>query len=210
MRPHQIRACILCAMCAGVMHFAAPALAQSPNGAGRSGAAPAVAAERPPMPGVPKMTLLVQTYMSALAQAVATGNYSVLLALSAPEFQKLNPPDKLAQTFAGFREHKIDILPIVLYQPILVDQPAMDVAGRLRLKGYYATEPQNVNFELALQSVGGIWMLMEISAGVQPARHMTKAQQTTPAAPDKAKAAEAPETPKASKERAGDKGKKRQ
>ena len=140
-------------------------------------AAPPQAAQKPSLPGTNKLTLLIQTHMSALSQAIATENYTVLRALGAPSFQDNNPPEKLSQTFGKFKAQGIDFSPVILYKPVLVQAPAIDASGMLRLKGLYKTEPQNVHFDMLFQFVQGTWRLFGISANMLPAESSSGAAQ---------------------------------
>jgi hypothetical protein len=124
--------------------------------------------EKPPMPGAPQLAILVQTAMVALSQANLTNNYTVLHALAAPEFQKNNPPEKLAQVFAEVR--KIDLTPVILYSPQLSRPPAIDDKNMLRLTGFYKTAPQQVLFDILYQPVEGRWRLFGLSVGTQAAQ----------------------------------------
>lgn len=134
-------------------------------------AAPAKAADKKPeMPDVNKMTLLIQVHMAALAQAIVTENYSVLRAMGAPAFQENNSADKLKATFGTFKAQGIDLSPVILFKPILVQPPAIDDRGMLRLTGHYLTEPQNVQFDMLFESVKGSWRLFGISANVPAAQ----------------------------------------
>lgn len=132
--------------------------------------APSVAAQRQPPPQIPsptQLTLLLQQTMAALGQANITGNYTVLHALSAPTFQKLNSPDRLAQIFSVVRA-KIDITPVILYQPVLTNAPQLNDKGLLRLVGYYATSPSNITFDVSFVVHAGMWRLEAISIGTRP------------------------------------------
>ena len=146
----------------------APANAATPAPKAKTETPPALAAQptadKPQVPGTNKMTLLIQSHMSALSQAIATENYTVLRALGAPAYQSANSPEKLSQTFAKFKTDKIDFSPVILFTPVLVQQPAIDEHGMLRLTGFYKTEPQNVHFDMLFQLVSGNWRLFGISA----------------------------------------------
>ena len=121
--------------------------------------------DKPPMPSPPQLAILVQTAMVALSQANLTNNYTVLHALAAPEFQKNNPPEKLAQVFSEVR--KIDLTPVILYSPQLSRPPAIDDKNMLRLTGFYKTAPQQVLFDILYQPVDGRWRLFGLSVGTQ-------------------------------------------
>ena len=120
------------------------------------------------MPSAPQLAILVQTAVVALSQANLTSNYTVLHALAAPDFQKNNPPEKLAQVFAEVR--KIDLTPVILYSPQLSRPPVIDDKNMLRLTGFYKTSPQQVLFDILYQPVEGHWRLYGISVGTQPAQ----------------------------------------
>ena len=120
----------------------APALAQAPiTSAGENGkTGPAPAAKpaprsdqqvtSPPSPDV--LVMLVRNTLIAFNQANLTGDYAVLLALGAPDFQKNNDRAKLSEQFASFREQKIDVSPVAVLPPQFVRRP------RSMAKGFYA------------------------------------------------------------------------
>lgn len=143
--------------------------------------------ERPPLPEVTKLNIMIQSYMVALSQANLTGIYTVLRALGAPEFQEDNPPDRLLQIFADMRTQGVDLSPIILYTPILVREPAYDEQGLLHLVGYYKTEPQQVHFDLTLQPVDGLWRLFGISVKIAPPHTVTSVTASPSTKPDRAK-----------------------
>lgn len=119
-----------------------------------------------PVPAVPdgyQLSLLIYATMTALDQANATGNYTVLRDLAAPEFQRINPAQKLSAIFAGYRERRVVLAPVVLYQPRLLEEPTVAPEGLLRLKGFFPTKPLRIGFDLSYQIVGGAWRLMALS-----------------------------------------------
>ena len=111
----------------------------------------------------------MQTAVVALSQANLTGNFTVLHALGAPGFQQSNPPAKLAEIFKNLREKNIDLTPVILFSPVLAREPVINEQGMLHLVGFYKTAPQQVNFELLFQPVGGQWRLFGISVHTVPA-----------------------------------------
>lgn len=121
------------------------------------------------MPDANKLTLLIQSHMAALSSAIQTDNFSVLHALGSAEFQKINPPDKLRQTFRTFKANGLDLTPVILFSPIMSEAPAFDSTGKLHLKGHYNTEPQKVAFDMLFAHADGAWKLFGISAAVLPA-----------------------------------------
>lgn len=129
-----------------------------------------VAEARPPLPTTVQMTLLVQNTMAAVGQANKTGNYTVLHALGTQSFQQVNSPAQLGQIFANLHSAKIDISPVILHQPVLTAQPAIDEKGQLRLTGYYDTKPQNVLFDTLFVIERGEWRMHGVSIKMRPAQ----------------------------------------
>lgn len=109
------------------------------------------------------LAVLIYNSLIALNHANLTGNYSVLRDLAAPEFQKLNSPKQLKATFADMRARNVNLSPIVLYQPKLVRDAAIDDKGFLRMAGFYETKPLQVHFNLVFRPVAAVWRLFEIS-----------------------------------------------
>jgi hypothetical protein len=115
--------------------------------------------------GVPddyKIAMLIRTSLIALNQANITGNYSVLRDLGAPGFRDANNPTRLAELFANLRLRSIDLEPILVVDP-KVAEPFINERGMLRIKGFFPTAPEQVNFELAYQLIGQQWRLFAIS-----------------------------------------------
>lgn len=123
----------------------------------------AVRAETAAVPDGYQLSLLIYATLTALDQANTTGNYSVLRDLAAPDFQRLNPAQKLAGIFAKYRERHVVLAPVVLYQPRLIEEPSVGPAGLLHLKGFFPTKPLRIAFDLSYQAVGGNWRLMALS-----------------------------------------------
>lgn len=151
--------------------------------------------DKPQIPDKIRLGILVHSYMVALSQANLTGQYNVLHALGAPDFQQRNTPEKLAEIFSTLRTQNIDLTPIIVYSPTLAREPVFDENGLLHLTGYYKTEPQRVNFDLTLQAVAGVWRLYGISVSTSPA---PPSEASAVAAPDAKPALEAstPAVPK--------------
>jgi len=126
------------------------------------------AAPKPALPDPYKLNLLVRATIIAVNQANQTGNYTVLRALASPRFQKENSKAQLAKIFAGLRKRNLDLTPIMFFDPKLVAPPAIDASGMLRLTGFIPTQPEQVLFDLAFESVEGKWRLFGIAIDVQP------------------------------------------
>jgi hypothetical protein len=123
----------------------------------------AAAGGSPPIPDAYQLSVLIYGSLTALDQANATGDYTVLRLLAAPSFQYLNTPADLAATFAKYRRAHMSLASIVLFQPTLVEAPRIGDDDLLRLKGFFATQPLRIGFELAYQYVEGAWRLIAIS-----------------------------------------------
>jgi hypothetical protein len=147
---------------------------------------------RLPMPNDDKLILLINSSLIALNQANATGNYTVLYDMAAPAFQRANSPERLAQLFSNLRNRKLDLTPILLFQPKLYQKPQMNDRGMLRLTGFFPTSPERVNFDLIFQPFQGKWRLYGIAANTQkaPVQQAAPAPQGAPAAEQKPAAAE--------------------
>ena len=142
--------------------FAAPALA-----AWLCLASPSIplayAAQAAAVPDPYQLSMMIYGALTALDQANATGNYTVLRALAAPAFQSLNSPDALADVFAKYRRAHVTLAPVVLFQPTLTADPKVGADGLLRLKGYFPTKPLRIGFELTFQNVEGAWRMIAMS-----------------------------------------------
>ena len=146
----------------------------------------AIAAEQPAPPAGPtppprpveidknSALILIRTALVALQQANQTGNYSVLWALSAPGFQKVNSPERLAQIFGKLRSKGLDISGIVVLEPQLTTMPEIYSNGIMRMAGFFPSVPLQIFFDLQFAPVQGQWRLIAISVDVGGA---------TPAAP---------------------------
>ena len=146
----------------------APANAAKPDGSdSASEAKPAKKpkekpAEKPPLPDAATMVVLIRGAVIALNQANVTGNYSVLRDMSAPGFQAGNSFAKVSTIFADLRSRHLDLAPVAAIDPRLFRAATIDKGGLLRLTGYFASRPEQVNFDLAFQMVEGQWLLFGI------------------------------------------------
>ena len=131
---------------------------------------PAAAARTPPPRPVEidknSALILIRTALIALQQANQTGNYSVLYALSAPGFQKVNSPERLSQIFAKLRSKNLDISGIVVLEPQLTTMPEMYSNGVLRMGGFFPSVPLQIFFDLQFAPVQGQWRIIAISVDV--------------------------------------------
>jgi len=106
---------------------------------------------------------LIRSTLLTLNDANRSGNYTVLRDLAAPDFQARNTAADLSQSFADLRRRNFDLYGAALLAPQLTAAPALDGEKRLRLTGFFPTRPQQINFDLSFQVVGGQWRLFGIS-----------------------------------------------
>jgi hypothetical protein len=125
---------------------------------------------------------LIRSTLLTLNDANRSGNYSVLRDLAAPDFQAKNSAADLADSFADLRRRKFDLFAAALVAPQLTAAPALDGKGMLRLTGHFPTRPQQIDFDLLFQNVGGQWRLFGIAVAT-PATAAAQAQPGTPAKP---------------------------
>ncbi len=157
-------------LAAGVM-AGCPALSQPPpdrKGAAPPKSSPAAPAQPPsaapgatvPPPEV--LLVLLRTSLLALDHANKVNDYGVLRALGAPELQKFSP-DQLSQLFAGLRSANIDLSPVAVITPQVLEPPQVTAEGLLRLVGFFPTQPLQIQFEIVFQPINGQWRLFGLT-----------------------------------------------
>ncbi len=120
------------------------------------------------MPPPEAMIIMIRSSLVALSQANVTNNYQVLNALGSNNFRQANPPARLAQLFASFRSNNIDLAPVVFVTPQLSQQPKIE-NGKLRLIGFFPTQPMRVDYDLEFEPADGIWKLYGLSVNLNAA-----------------------------------------
>ncbi len=111
---------------------------------------------------------LVRSTMIALNHANSTGNYTVLRDLGAPSFRNANSSARLAAIFSKIRGKNLELSPLLVVDPVFAPPPGFDKNGLLRLRGYFPTRPERVNFNLSYQVVAKRWRLFGVSVGTTP------------------------------------------
>jgi len=132
------------------------------------------------VPSDQALTIMIKTTLIAFNDANRTGNYSVLRDLASPSFREANTSAQLAEIFQGARHSNLDLAPIVLFQPQLVRKPAVDQHGLLQVSGFFATRPEQVQFDLAFQEVDGYWRLFGIHVTAQKVVEVPTARNDQP------------------------------
>ena len=127
--------------------------------------------------------VLIRTTLIALQQANQTGNYSVLWAISAPGFQSVNSPERLAQVFANLRAKGFDLSGVAVLEPQLSLLPVLYPNGVMRMAGFFPSVPMQVYFDLQFIGVQGQWRLVAISVDVGPPGAIAPSTEAPRAAP---------------------------
>ena len=113
--------------------------------------------------------ILIRTTLIALDQANKTGNYSVLRALGAPDFQANNSPERLAEIFAKQRAQGLDLAGVAAIDPQLTLLPQIEPNGMLHMAGFFPSVPAQVHFELLFSAIEGQWRPFGISVDLRSA-----------------------------------------
>ena len=110
--------------------------------------------------------IMVRNSLIALQHANQTGNYTVLYALSAPGFQKLNSPERLSQLFAKLRAKNFDLSGVLVLEPQFTVLPEIYSNGILRMAGFFPSVPIQVYFDLQFAPVEGQWRIVALSVDI--------------------------------------------
>jgi hypothetical protein len=127
------------------------------------------------VPSGEAMLVMIRSSLLALSQANQTNNYAVLNALGSDNFRATNTPQRLAEIFAPFRANNIDLAPVALINPQLTAQPTV-TGGRLRMVGFFPSQPMQVNFDLTYDPTPAGWKMQGISVNLSRAQQVAQAQ----------------------------------
>src|ERR1700680_4931868 len=130
---------------------------QAPPAAPVAPTAAALAPQQPLPVSIEQALYLIRSTLLTLNDANRSGNYSVMRDLAAPDFQARNTAADLAQIFSDLRRRNFDLYGAALLAPQITVAQALDADKRLRLTGFFATRPQQINFDLTFQVAGGQW-----------------------------------------------------
>ena len=138
------------------------------------------------MPGAEKLVTLIRTAVLTLNDAVQTGNFTVLRDTAAPGFREANTAARLSQVFSNLAQQHIDLSSIAVIAPQLAETPVIDPkTSMLRIKGWFPTQPMQINFVLVFQPVGGRWRVFGISVNATAPTAPPQSPDGAPAAPQK-------------------------
>jgi hypothetical protein len=118
------------------------------------------------VPGPEALVIMIRSSLVAFSQANLTNNYAVLSALASPSFRAQNSPQRLSQLFEPFRKNNIDLAPVTYVAPLLSTAPRVE-NGKLRLIGYFPTQPMRVDYDLTFEPVSGKWQLFGLSVNLK-------------------------------------------
>lgn len=110
-------------------------------------------------------TAVVRDILTAVNHGNWTGNYTVLRDYASPDFALANDPTRLAGLFTQLRTQHLDLLPVLITEPVLLKTDLAEQQTQMRLTGYFPLQPQHVSFDLAFEREGSRWLLMAISVG---------------------------------------------
>ena len=128
---------------------------------------PAHAQEK--VPSAIVQEILIKTSLLTFNDANLTGNYTVLHAKLAKAFRDKITPDRLKQEFKVFADQKIDFGLIAAMPPIASSEATINVArGSLELRGYFATKPNRVTYEIDFLPSEGQWKPALFDVRIKP------------------------------------------
>ncbi|HEX2842620.1 hypothetical protein [Hyphomicrobium sp.] len=141
-------------------------------------AQPALVAQTPaqaPLPqlAVPtaeKLVLLIRMSLLTLNDAIQSGNYTVLLDRGGPSFRRANTAAGLSRIFTTLEAQRPDLAAVAILTPQLSEAQIVGPEQRLRLQGYFQTQPMQINFELIYEPADGQWQVFGLSVGAVPAQ----------------------------------------
>ena len=102
--------------------------------------------------------MLIRGPLTALHQANVTGNYGVLRDLGGPSF-RLNTSAELARLFEPVRSVGLDLLQVLVIEPVVTRGPLLDEQGLLRLSGFFPMPSYQLTFDIAYEPAEGEWKL---------------------------------------------------
>ena len=108
---------------------------------------------------------LIRDVLVAVNQGNWTGNYTVLRDYASRDFSQAKDPTRLAGLCAPVREAGLDMLPVLVIDPVILNSQTAAGGTQMRLTGYFPTEPQHVSFDLVMVRERQRWVLLDISVG---------------------------------------------
>ena len=185
-------------VCLGFAFAGASAIAEHKPVSAKSSSVSKAAPEAPQAEQQPNidpvvLAMLIKSTIMALQHANQTGNYSVLRDLGTPSFRERLDQARLTAVFSDLRSRGINLSPVLLLTPNL-KQAELTGQNRLRLTGYFPTQPLQVQYELVFLMIGGVWRIEDISVDAVPPQLVANALQAQAAGSPPAQTARADTT----------------
>lgn len=136
---------------------------------------PQPAPQQSQIPQAAGLIVLIKSSLIALNHANQTGNYQVLYALGSDSLRTQTNPQNLAQSFAAFRERRIDLSPVIFLNPNLSRNAAIE-GGRLHLVGSFPTTPLQINFDFWFEPSQGQWKFVQLNTTLSPVAQQPQQQ----------------------------------
>ena len=111
---------------------------------------------------------LIRDIMTAINHGNWTGNYTVLRDYASDDFADVNDPTRLAGLFAPVREAGLDMLPVLIEEPTILNSQIAAGGTQIRLTGYFPTLPEHISFDLVFVNEKSRWVLLDVSVGKFP------------------------------------------
>ena len=108
---------------------------------------------------------LIRDVMTAINHGNWTGNYTVLRDYASRDFANANDPTRLAGLFAPVREAGLDMLPVLVEEPTLLNSLIAARGEQIRLTGYFPVLPEHISFDLVFINEKSRWVLLDVSVG---------------------------------------------
>ena len=108
---------------------------------------------------------LIRDVLIAVNHGNWTGNYTVLRDYASRDFAEANDPTRLAGLFTPVREAGVDMMPILVTEPKILNSQIAGNNRQIRLTGYFPVTPEHISFDLVFVNERGRWLLLDISVG---------------------------------------------
>ena len=114
------------------------------------------------LPDDDEQDVLIRSTLSTFNDANMTGDYSVLLAKSAPQFQSQFTAEKLASSFEQFRKNQLYFEDVVTADYDSSEKAKLDGDGALVLAGVFKTDEMTVKYKLRFAATNKVWKVIGI------------------------------------------------
>ncbi len=128
------------------------------------------------------LALLIKSTIMALQHANQTGNYSVLRDLGTPVFRERFDQARLTAIFSNLRSRGVNLTPIMVMTPNLTKPLELTPGNELHIVGNFPTQPLQVQYELLMLQVDGVWRIEGISVDAVPTQAVADASNAQQAA----------------------------